>query len=140
MKSSNSKLAIAAFIAASFFATMPTIQSLANNTNPVVATQTAQPTINVKVLGQQDEFVILEIDLNQPIDQNSKLSINDERGEGMYEENVSGKTFSRKIKVVPSEIGKMEIVFSTPNIDIKKTYSINVALISKVNVTEIAKF
>jgi hypothetical protein len=58
----------------------------------------------------------------------------------MYEENVSGKTFSRKIKVAPSEISKIEVVFSTPNADVRKIYAINVALVSKVNITEVAKF
>jgi hypothetical protein len=138
MKTTNFKLAIAALSAASFFASMPTMQLLANKNNPVVAAA-AQPNINVKVLGQQDEFVILEINLSQANDQHSRLLINDDKGENMYEESVSGKTFSRKIKLAPSEISKIEIVFSTPGVETKKAYSINVAMVSKVNVAEIAK-
>lgn len=140
MKTNNIKLVTAAFIAASFFATMPTVQSLANNTKHITAVDSAKPTINVKVLGQQDEFVILEIDLNQALDQNSRLVINDDKGTNLYEEYVSGKTFTRKIKVSPSELDKVEIVFYTPNADAKKVYSFKVAQTYKIDVTEVAKF
>ncbi len=139
MKTNNFKTVIAALTVFSFFATMPTVQSLANKNNSIAA-QAAQPTINVKVLGQQDEYVILQIDLQQSMDQSSRLIINDDKGVSMYEETVSGKTFSRKIKVAPSEIGKIEVVFSTPGAEAKKIYAINVALVAKVNITEVAKF
>jgi hypothetical protein len=139
MKTTNFKLAIAALTVSAFFATMPTVKTLANNTNPV-AVNAVKPTISVKSLGSQDEFVILQITLNQPLDQYSKLEINDDKGVNMYEENVSGKTFTRKIKLVPSELGKVEIVFSTPSAETKKVYQINVAQTSKVDVTEVAKF
>ncbi len=139
MKTTNFKLAIAALTAASFFATVPTVKTLANNTNPI-AVNAIKPTISVKSLGSQDEFVILQISLSQPLDQNSKLLINDDKGVNMYEENVSGKTFTRKIKLAPSELGKLEIVFSTPSAETKKIYVINVAQTSKVDVTEVAKF
>lgn len=140
MKTNNFKLAIAALTAASFFATMPTVQTLANNTNPVAAFNAVKPSISVKLLGQQDEFIILQIDLKQPLDQNSRLSINDGKGVNMYEENVSGKTFSRKIKLSPSEVDKLEIVFDTPSNEAKKVFTISVAQTSKIDVTEVAKF
>src|ERR1700709_174258 len=141
MKTNNIKLTIAAFTAACFFSTMPTMQSIANHhTNPIVVATPAPASIEVKLLGQQDEYVILEINLKQGADQNSRLIINDSKGDNLYEENVSGKTYSRKVKVSPSEVEKLEIVFNTPNGETKKMYSINVALISQVDVTEVAKF
>jgi len=136
----NNKLTIAAFIAASFFATMPTMNSFAKNTTPAVAATPAPTSIDVKLLGQQDEFVILEITLKQAVDQNSKLVINDSKGDNLYEENMSGKTFSRKVKISPSEVEKLQIIFNTPTGETKKMYSINVALVSKIDVTEVAKF
>lgn len=138
MKTNNIKLTIAAFTAACFFSTLPTIKSIANHhTNPIVVANPATASIDVKMLGQQDEYVILEINLKQAADQNSKLIINDSKGDNLYEENVSGKTYSRKIRVSPSEVEKLEIVFNTPNGETKKMYSINVALVSKIDVTEL---
>lgn len=141
MKTNNIKLTIAAFTAACFFSTMPTMKSFANHhTNSIAVATTVPASIEVKLLGQQDEYVILEITLKQSADQNSILVINDSKGDNLYQENVGGKTFSRKVKIAPSEVEKLEIVFNTPTGEIKKMYSINVALISKVDVTEVAKF
>lgn len=137
MKSKNLKLAIAVISIASFV-TIPTVQSLANGNNTVVA-QAAQPSINIKVLSQQDEFVTVEVLLEQPNDQNSRLIINDDKGNIMYEENVSTKKFSRKVKIASSEIPKIEIVFSTPKSDVRKIYAVNISTISKVSIAEEVK-
>jgi hypothetical protein len=108
--------------------------------NKIVAvTAEAAPGISTKYLGEKDEAVYIRIALSQPTDDRSYLRIYDISGELLYEEIVTEKNQAKVIKVLPSELSSLNIVYTTGTKETKKLVVINTLETRKYDISETAK-
>lgn len=99
----------------------------------------AMPGISTRYLGEKDEQVFIRIALSQPTEQKSYLRIYDFNGELLYEEVMTEKNQAKVIKLSPSEISSLNIVYSTPKNDAKKLVVINTLDTRKYDISETVK-
>ncbi len=113
-------------------------REMANNKKVSVAAESALE-ISTRYLGEKDEHVFIRIALNQPSEQRSYLRIYDNNGELLYEEMVTEKNLAKVIKVSPSELSSLNLVYSSGNKETKKLVVINVLETRKYEIIETAK-
>ncbi|TAD84441.1 MAG: hypothetical protein EAY75_13130 [Bacteroidetes bacterium] len=92
--------------------------------------------VTVTNLGDKDEFVFLQIDLQQSNPGLSVLRILDVNGVGLHSETFSTKSFRRLIKVSPEEFNGIEIVLATNEGVTRKRYDLNTVLFKATQLVE----
>jgi hypothetical protein len=114
-------IALAAFIGVAF-------------ANPVKATETDPPAVQVKYLGFQQSNPVFEILLNNPETDNYFITIRDGAGHVLFTEKLKGKSISRKYRIdTEEEIAAGSLLFEVRSVNTKKTD------IYTVGVTEVIK-
>lgn len=108
-KNKTAIIALAAFVGVAF-------------ANPVSATETNPPAVQVKYLGFQQSNPVFEIVLNNSETDNYLISIKDETGHLLYTEKLNGKNISRKYRIdTEDEIAAGTLVFEVRSVKTKKT-------------------
>jgi hypothetical protein len=117
-------IAIAAFIGVAFV-------------NPVRATETDPPGVEVKYLGFQQSNPVFEIVLHNHEIDNYIITIKDETGHILYAEKLKGKNLSRRYRIdTEDEIAAGTLLFEVRSVNAKKTeiYTVGVTETIKRNV------
>jgi hypothetical protein len=99
---------------------------------------TAKPNVQLNYMGEEDNYVVLQVVLNKSDDKHAKLSISDGLGEELYTERFTQNSFARYIKVSPDELSNIEIVFETINGISRKKYNLNMSMVSTFKLEEVA--
>ena len=81
-------------------------------------------------MGEEDNYVILQIVLSKSGKKDATLRINDGAGTELFYERVYTNEHVRYIKVSPDELKNIELVLNTTEGELKKRYNLN---LSKVN-------
>ena len=87
-------------------------------------------------LGDKDEFVFLQIDLQQANAGLSVLRILDANGTGLHSETFNAKSFRRVIKVSPDEFNTIEVVLATAEGITRKRFDLNTVLYKSTQLVE----
>jgi hypothetical protein len=99
-----------------------------NGLKPITFTEKTVKTspISVKVVGAENNFLILSIQLKKSDDKAGMLKISDGFGEILYTERVMDTTFSRFVKVSPEEVGQIQLEYNTNDGVSRIKYDLNV--------------
>jgi len=90
--------------------------------NPVKATETDPPPVQVKYLGFQQSNPVFEILFNKPESDSYQVTIKDETGHILYSEKLHGKSISRRYRIdTQDEIASGTLRFEVESANTKKT-------------------
>lgn len=93
--------------------------------------------ISVKVIGTENNFLILAIQLRKSDEKAGLLKITDAEGIVLYTERITDSTFNRFVKVSPEEVDQIELVYNTNDGISRKKYDLNVTSTVSGSINEI---
>ncbi len=109
-----------------------------NGLKPVTFSEKGKSSpIDVKVIGTENNFLILAIQLKKSDEKTGVLRITDGVGEILYTERITDSTFNRIVKVSPEEVGQIELVYDTNDGVSRKKYDLNVTKTVTGSISEI---
>jgi hypothetical protein len=110
-----------------------------NGLKPVTFSETAVKTspISVKVIGTENNFLILAIQLKKTDEKAGLLKISDGVGEVLYTERIMDTTFNRIVKVSPEEVGQIELEYNTNDGISRIKYDLNVTNTVSGSISEV---
>jgi hypothetical protein len=137
MKKTISIVAIFAAIAG----ILPTVANATPNKAQKVKLSEPNPggTIEVTNLGDQGDFLYLQIDLQQANNSLAILRILDAGGEGLHSETVYTKSFKRVVKIAPDEFNFIEIQYATANGTVRKKFDLNTVVYKSTKLVEVGE-
>jgi hypothetical protein len=104
-----------------------------------VAVNASDATVEVTNLGDKDDCVFLQIDLQQANPTLAILRILDANGNGLYSEAVRTKTHRRTIKISPEEYNAIEVIYATNGGTTQKRYELNTVTFKHTKLVETKK-
>ncbi len=114
-------------IAASLFAFVPATKSFAKNDNKSKkAMSTSNTSIVVSNIAYDNEYVLLNIQLNQSFDKSATVRITDAHGEVLYTERFNEKTHNMLVKVDPMELSRISVELSSGDGFFSREYKVEV--------------
>ena len=134
--------ATAAMIAASFFmSAAPFTQVMAGGKKGSDKTVAAasQTGLTTNYIGQKDNNIIIRLATSQVNEHKSYLRIYDATGELLFEDIIYTRTAFKLISVSPAELQTIQVVYSSGDLESRKTLAINSVNEMKYSVSEIAK-
>jgi hypothetical protein len=102
------------------------------------ATNPVNGNISVRYMGEDNEFVVLQVILTKGSKSDAFLRINDGYGNELYNERFSSAEHVRYIKVSPDELKSIEVALRTMEGDLKKIYNLNMSKVSTFKIEEVA--
>ncbi len=94
--------------------------------------------IHVRYMGEDEEYVVLQVVLNKGSKHDAILRINDGQGIELFYERFNSLEYVRYIKVSPSELKNIEVAVITREGDVKKMYNLNMNTVSTFKIEEVA--
>jgi hypothetical protein len=101
-------------------------------------TTNADANINVRYMGEDNDFVVLQVVLNKGSKYDAILRISDGLGNELFYERVSSAEHVRYIKVSPDELKNIEVAVSTTEGDLRKKYNLNMSKVNTFKIEEVA--
>jgi hypothetical protein len=93
--------------------------------------------LQLNYLGEENEYVVLQVLLTKADSKNATLRITDGLGEVLHTERFAQGSFSKFIKVSPAELSKIELVLDTINGTQRKLYNLNMSKVSTFKIEEV---
>lgn len=94
--------------------------------------------VNIRYMGEDNDFVVLQIVLNKASKDDALLRIFDAEGNELFNERVTNAEHVRYIKVSPDELKNIEVAVSTSEGNLKKKYNLNMSKVSTFKIEEVA--
>ena len=133
-------ISILAIIAAITTAMPNVVNATPNKADKVKLSEpNAGGTIEVTNLGDQGDFLYLQIDLQQANNSLAILRILDAGGEGLHSQAVYTKSFRRVVKVAPDEFNFIEIQYATAEGTVRKKFDLNTVVYKSTKLIEIGE-
>lgn len=115
-------------------------------TNPAAAKNTKQAskranatnTIDVKQYSSDHQYVYLQVQLQQSMNQPATLRISDELGELLFVDKFSTKQYNRLVKINPEELGKIDFTLTTADGSVSKKFKVALKTFSTVTLEELS--
>jgi hypothetical protein len=102
------------------------------------STTNVENNISVRYMGEDNDYVVLQVLLNQANNKDAILRITDGMGTELFYERFSSAEYVRYIKVSPEELKNIEVGISTAQGDLKKKYNLNMNKVNTFKIEEIA--
>jgi hypothetical protein len=102
------------------------------------STTNVENNISVRYMGEDNDYVVLQVLLNQANNKDAILRITDGMGTELFYERFSSTEYVRYIKVSPEELKNIEVGISTAQGDLKKKYNLNMNKVNTFKIEEIA--
>ncbi len=101
-------------------------------------TSKANAGIAVRYMGEDNDFVVLQVILTKGTKADAVLRISDGLGTELYYERVTSAEHVRYIKVSPDELKNIEVAYSTTEGELKKKYNLNMSRVNTFKIEEVA--
>ena len=102
------------------------------------ATTNVEGNIVVRYMGEDNEYVVLQIVLNKAEKKDAILRITDGMGTELFNERFNTAEHVRYIKVSPEELKNIEVAMTTSEGDLKKKYNLNMSKVNTFTIQEVA--
>jgi hypothetical protein len=130
------------FVSAIIIATIISVASAAfageKKENNKKEASSNEASISLRYMGEDEEYLVLQVLFSQKSAKDALLRITDEVGEELYTERTKDNEYVRYIKVLPDEIRNLEIIALTSSGNIRKKYNLNLTTVTSVKVQEVA--
>ena len=97
----------------------------------------ANASIAVRYMGEDSEFVVLQVILTKGAKADAILRITDGEGTELFYERVTSAEHVRYIKVSPDELKSIEVAYSTTDGELKKKYNLNMTSLNTAKIEEV---
>jgi hypothetical protein len=124
-----------------FFVAFASINIAANSAlagNKVDASRNEDVKVELKYAGEDESYVLLELEVRRADAKLATLKILDGFGELLYSEKVTGTVVKRTIKVPPYELKNLEIKLTSRSEDFRKKFNLNVESVSKLVIVPVS--
>jgi len=93
--------------------------------------------VELKYAGEHESYIVLELEVRRADSKLGTLRIMDGEGEELYSEKVTGNIVKRTIKVLPYELGNLEIKFTSRTETFRQMFNLNMENVSRVIVVPV---
>lgn len=100
--------------------------------NKVAATRNEEVKVELKYAGEDESYVLLELEVKRADAKLGTLKILDGFGEELYSEKVTGSVVKRTIKIAPYELENLEIKLTSRSENFRKKFNLSTESVSKV--------
>jgi hypothetical protein len=97
-----------------------------------VANKNEEVKVELKYAGEDEYYVLLELEVKRADNKLGTLKILDGFGEELYSEKVTGNLVKRTIKIAPYELENLEIKLTSRSENFRRKFNLSTESVSKV--------